>query len=173
MIAWFVLTLAAGVDHGFGPLPATPLPDISVTTELGQTMPLRELLKDRPAAIQFIFTDCTTACPLLGSLFRSVEKRLEEPGRALLLSVSVNPARDDAPRLKTWLDQFRRTDKWRAVHVSEPALKKLLGAFQQQSGPATSHSTQVFFVKPGGEVMGRTTGLPDAAGVAAILRKIE
>lgn len=167
-----LLFFAAAGDHGFGVLPPVQLPDITVTTEDNRRIGLRSLAKDQAVAVQFVFTDCATVCPLLGSLFQSVERRLDNRSPILLLSVSVNPERDDSERLKLWLAGFRNGQRWRAVHTSPADLQTLLAAFGQKNGPPVEHSSQVFFVKTNGEVFGRTTGLPDSAGVAEILRRL-
>ena len=171
MILPILLFLAAG-DHGFGVLPPVPLPEISVTTEDNKQVPLRTLANGRAVAVQFVFTDCVTVCPLLGSLFQSVEKRLDAATPVLLLSVSVNPGRDTPERLREWLSGFRHGQRWRAARTSPADLKKLLTVFGQKSGPITAHSSQIFFVKSNGEVFGRTTGLPDSAGVAALIQRL-
>lgn len=172
MIIPLLLFLAAAGDHGFGVLPPVPLPDIMVTTEDNQQVSLRTLANKKAVAIQFVFTDCVTVCPLLGSLFQSLEKRIPAQTPILLLSVSVNPERDDADRLKEWLGNFRRGNHWRAIRTSPADLPALLEAFGQKPGPVAAHSSQVFFVKTNGEVFGRTTGLPDSAGVAGILTRL-
>ena len=172
MIVPLLLFIAAATDHGFGVLPPVQLPDIQVTTEDNKHVSLRELTNNQAVAIQFVFTDCETVCPLLGSLFQSVEKRNTRRSPSLLLSVTVNPDRDDPPRLKDWLSNFRRGTKWHAIRTTPADLKLLLEAFGQKPGPAVAHSAQVFFVKSNGEVFGRTTGLPDSAGVAGILSRL-
>ena len=129
MIIPLLLFLAAAGDHGFGVLPPVQLPDIMVTTEDNQQVSLRTLANKQAVAIQFVFTDCVTVCPLLGSLFQSVEKRIPAQTPVLLLSVSVNPERDDADRLKEWLGNFRRGSHWRAIRTSPADLPALLEAF--------------------------------------------
>lgn len=172
MILPILALLAAAGDHGFGLLPPEPLPDVTVITEDNRQAGLRSLVNGRAVAIQFIFTDCVTVCPLLGSLFRSVEKRLDNNSPVLLLSVSVNPDRDTPERLKEWLSGYRQGERWHAVRTSKEGLRTLLIALGQKSGPPAGHSSQVFFIKSNGEVFGRTTGLPDSAGVAGILGRL-
>lgn len=163
--------LVAG-DHGFGLLPPVKVPDVIVTTEDNRQQSLRALIKGRSVALQFIFTECLTVCPLLGSLFQSVEKRLDPDRPILLLSVSVDPEQDTPQRLHSWLSDFRKGERWHAVRTTPEDLKLILAAFEQKSGALASHSSQVFFIKADGTVFGRTTGLPDSAGVAGILNRL-
>ena len=172
MILTAFLLLAAAADHGFGLLPPTPLPDVMVTTEDNRQIRLRSLASGRAVAVQFVFTDCVTVCPLLGSLFHSVEKRLNSASNVLLLSVSVNPERDTPERLKEWLAGFGQVARWNAIRTSPEELQQLLKAFGQKAGAPAAHSSQVFFVKSDGVVFGRTTGLPDSAGVSDILQRL-
>lgn len=172
MILPILLFFAAVGDHGFGVLPSKPLPDVQVTTEDNRRLSLRELTRDRAVAVQFVFADCVTVCPLLGSLFRSVEKRVDPASSTMLLSITVNPDRDTPDRLKEWLSGFRQGRNWHAIRVAKEDLPAILEVFGQKVGPVAAHSSQVFFVKHNGEVFGRTTGLPDSAGVAGILQRL-
>ena len=105
MIAVLLVTMLAFDDHGYGPVDPVPLPDISVTRHDGAVVRLRDLTAGKRTAVQFIFTSCPTACPLLGSLFRKVQKTAQ-PGPVGLLSISVDPDRDTPQRWAEWLRQF-------------------------------------------------------------------
>ena len=106
MIAVLLVTMLAFDDHGYGSVDPVPLPDISVTRHDGAVVRLRDLTAGKRTAVQFIFTSCPTACPLLGSLFSKVQKTAQ-PGPVGLLSISVDPDRDTPQRLAEWLRQFR------------------------------------------------------------------
>ncbi len=135
-------------------------------------MPLTSLIRGRPAAVQFMFTSCRTACPLLGNLFHSVEKRLG-PGNsgAMLLSISIDPEHDGPADLKGWLAKHQAGPRWQAVTVQPAQTKALLAAFGLEEVPRVAHTTQVFYVSSKGLILGRTTPLPEAAAVAAELRR--
>ncbi len=165
--------VAADTGHGFGPLPPTPLPAVIVTTQEGRPVPLPELVRGKAVAVQFIFTSCSTACPLLGSLFRSVEKRLARSGDdRMLLSISVDPDRDSPEGLKAWLKRYGAGGRWQAVTANAKDLESILRAFGQKAGQPAAHTTQVFYVSKNGDVIGRSTSLPDPAGLAAVIERL-
>jgi cytochrome oxidase Cu insertion factor (SCO1/SenC/PrrC family) len=158
---------AAGQDaHGFGPVTPVELPDVMATRHDGARVRLRDQFAGRRTAVQFVFVDCTTACPLLGSLFRKVDKGSE----AQLVSITVNPERDTAARLAEWLGKFHASSRWVGLRVDASDLPAVLRAFKQETGPPSGHTLQVFLVDEKARYVARTTELPSAAAVAAELR---
>ena len=170
MIAVLLVTMLAFDDHGYGPVDPVPLPDISVTRQDGAVVRLRDLTAGKRTAVQFIFTNCPTACPLLGSLFSKVLKTME-PGPSELLSISVDPERDTPGRLAEWLGQFGGggVSRWVAVRPGPAALAELRRVFGQKEGPPTGHALQVFYVDAESRYVARTTDLPRAAGIIGAL----
>ncbi len=171
----FLLTasyLTAQSDHGFGAVKPVPLPDLIGLDHRGHEVSLRELLRERRTAIQFIFTDCPTTCPLLGSLFKRVEKALPpSEQQPQLLTITVDPARDTPTRLSAWLATFHHTPRWTALRFSPGDLNKLLRTLGIPPGPAVAHSLQIFLADSAGRYVARTTALPSAAQVVTALRE--
>ena len=169
MIAVLLVRMLAFDDHGYGPVEPVPLPDITVTRHDGEVVRLRDVTAGKRTAVQFIFTNCPTACPLLGSLFSKVLKTME-PGPSELLSISVDPERDTPGRLAEWLGQFGGGgSRWVAVRPDPAALAELLRVFGQKEGPPTGHALQVFYVDAESRYVARTTDLPRAAAIAGAL----
>ena len=168
MIAALLLTMFAA-DHGYGPVDPVLLPDITVTRYDGEVVRLREITAGKRTAVQFIFTHCPTACPLLGSLFSKVQTTAE-PGASALLSITVDPERDTPERLAEWLRQFGGgNSRWIAVRPERDALAELLRVFGQKDGPPSGHALQVFYVDAESRYVARTTDLPQAARIASAL----
>ena len=62
------------------------IPEVTLTRTDGIRVPLRKLLSDgKPVMVQFIFTTCTTICPVMSAVFATVREELG-PGRKDLLS---------------------------------------------------------------------------------------
>lgn len=159
-------------DHGYGPVePAVPIPNVRVTRHDGVEVGLAELMRGRLTAVQFVFMDCQTACPLLGSLFRNVERKLgPNAENVALLSITVNPGRDTPARLAEWLKRYQASPRWSAVRAEPAALREIQKAFnQQQDGPPSGHTLQVFFADREARYIARTVKLPQAPRVAAAL----
>lgn len=161
-------------DHGYGPVdPVVAVPNVRVTRHDGVQVGLAELMRGRRSAIQFVFMDCQTACPLLGSLFRNVDRKLGASvpaGEAALISITVNPERDTPERLAEWLRRYQASPRWSAVRAEPEALRRIQQAFgQQQDGPPSGHTLQVFFADRQANYIARTVKLPQAPRVAAAL----
>jgi len=171
-LLWFsTATLLAQSDHGFGPVPPVPLPDLTAHDQTGRTVSLSELLAGRRTAIHFIFTDCPTTCPLLGSLFQRVQNALPpEDEQPQLVTITVDPVRDTPPRLTDWLTTFRAGSRWTALRLATGDLNQLLRTLGIQPGPAVAHSLQIFLVDSAGRYVARTTALPTAAQVVTALQ---
>jgi len=79
-------------------------------------------VKGRVAALSFIFTTCTTICPLIGANLGRLQTEL---GQSLgedisLISVSVDPATDTPQRMKAWGAQFGAKPGW-SLLISYPS----------------------------------------------------
>lgn len=160
--------VAAQDWHGFGPVEPVALPDLEAVRHDGKQVRLREVFAGRRSVVQFIFVDCPTACPLLGNLFRRVDRELADPG-AQLVTITVNPAADTPARLDAWRRQFQASSRWIALRVPATNLPFLLRTFGQETGPPTGHTLQIFFVDGESRYVGRTTDMPNAATVAGQL----
>lgn len=163
------LALRGQDQHGFGPVEPVPIPEMTATRHDGVRVALREVFQGRRSAVQFVFVDCTTACPILGSLFRKVDKSLAQT-QGQLVSITVNPERDTAARMAGWLAQFQASERWIGLRLEPADLRRLLQVFKQEAGPPTGHTLQVFLVDDAARYAARTIDMPSAASVAAELR---
>lgn len=163
------LTSAIAQDwHGFGPVEPVDLPDLAAESHDGARVRLRQVFTGRRSVVQFIFVDCPAACPLLGNLFRRIDRDLSDP-EARLVTITVNPAADTPARLNSWRRQFHASPRWIALRLTEADLPVLLRAFRQETGPPSGHTLQIFFVDAKARFVGRTTDMPSATAVAAQL----
>jgi cytochrome oxidase Cu insertion factor (SCO1/SenC/PrrC family) len=167
---WIAISAAApAADHGFGPVSPVALPEMMVTRHDGKQVSLHHVFAGRRSAVQFIFVDCPTVCPLLGSLFGRVDRELgADAGQ--LVSISVNPEMDSPERIAGWLATFRASPRWVGLRVARADLSRLLAAFRQDAGPPDGHSMQVFLVDSAIRYVARTVEMPSAAMVAGQLR---
>jgi protein SCO1/2 len=74
-------------------------PDFSLVNVEGKPVQLSSL-RGRPVLVAFIYTGCKTACPLLTARMARLQQKLAKArADAVLVSVSVDPQRDDAATL--------------------------------------------------------------------------
>ena len=88
----------------------------------------------RVTIVDFIYTRCPSVCSALGSGFQQLQQAIAaNPSEGVrLLSISFDPAHDDAARLRQYASQLRADPRqWRFVTVPDHAeLQRLLDAFQ-------------------------------------------
>lgn len=144
-----IVLLAAGAafavaDQPFGPVDPQTIPDLPVTTHEGAATTLHKVVRARRVAWQFVFMDCRTTCPLLGSLFKNVDRDLEAGADAQMISVTVNPKGDSPAKLRSWLVSHKASPRWMALRLTPKNLKTLLAAFGQEYSGTATHSLMVF-----------------------------
>ena len=109
-----------------------PLPSVVLRDDRGERLHLPN--PGRPMLVDFVYTSCPTLCVTLGASFARIQERLGEAGvppAVQLLSVSFDPARDDAPALRAYAEAHGADPtRWRVVlPESEADLRTLLEAF--------------------------------------------
>src|SRR5882672_12144965 len=81
-LAWSARSGAHDHHHKTEPdtlqISARPIPDVRLSDESGhQVRFASEVLRQRPALISFIYTRCTTTCPLVGATVATVTEKLQ------------------------------------------------------------------------------------------------
>ncbi len=131
---------------------------------------LPELLAADGAAtiVDFIYTDCRSACAALGTAFQQLQERVraesarggdEARGQVRLLSISFDPARDDLPTLTRYAATMKaRGDTWRFATVADAReLAPLLRQFRVVVIPdglgGYEHNAALLVVDPRGRLV--------------------
>jgi protein SCO1 len=143
--------------------PARP-PAARLTREDGRATTLQTLLAGRVTALQLIFTRCQATCPLQGALFARAARVLgDSVTDAQWLSVSIDPAHDTPPLLRSWLARHAAGARWRAARPEPsdlpPLFDFLTGGNGGTGGPDT-HSVQVFMFDRTGRLAMRSVDFP-------------
>ena len=86
----------------------------------------------RVSIVDFVYTRCATICSALGSEFQQLQKAIAADPAVRLLSISFDPAHDDAAQLQQYANRWGADPRgWRVVTVPDTdELKRLLDAFQ-------------------------------------------
>jgi cytochrome oxidase Cu insertion factor (SCO1/SenC/PrrC family) len=128
------------------------IPDVTVVNQDGEEVRFySDLVKGKVVAINFVFTTCKAACPLLGAGFAKFQDTLDDRlGREVsLISVSVDPMVDRPERLKQWAGRFGARPGWTFVTAAEghkADLDNLLKALQTYTPEKANHSQSVLVV---------------------------
>ena len=151
------------------------LPESHLTDQAGRPVDLvRDLIGNRVAAIQFIFTRCTTTCPILGNQFGRVRTLLGDQMAKdfALISITVDPEYDRPDALKDWGRRYGAGPGWSLVTAARPEMDQLLKKLGTSSADRQNHQSQVLVVDGTTSQGLRTSGLASAAELVDVLRRV-
>jgi protein SCO1/2 len=79
-----------------------------------ELMFVSDIIGDNIVVMDFVYTTCTTICPVLSALFTQVQGKLGDAvgNEVKLVSVSVDPVRDTPQRLKAYSAKHRAGEGW-------------------------------------------------------------
>jgi protein SCO1/2 len=160
-------------DHGVVK-PPVPVPEVSVQTHEGKRTTLRALTLNHVTAIQVMFTQCQSTCPIQAAIFEQVARLIPDWSRtgAQLLSVSIDPGNDGPRALSVWRARFHAGPNWIAAAPVMEDLERTRSFFGPGRSTADNHTTRVDFVNRKGFLVWRSFELPEAEEIAALLRRI-
>jgi protein SCO1 len=149
------------------------VPDVSLRDQ--DDRPVRffsDLVRGKVVAVSFVFTTCTTVCPLIGAKFSELQRKLgDRLGPDFrLISISVDPGNDSPERLKAWGKTYGAGPDWTLVTGDKPEVDRLLKALGSFSGDKRDHSPSVLIID--GELeTGRRTGAQSGPSLIAKMMK--
>lgn len=147
--------------------------DVVVQTHDGRTVHFySDLVKGRVTAINFIFTSCTTVCPLMGVRFAQLQPLL--PKDVSLVSVSIDPTNDTPARLAAWSQRVGAKPDWTLVTGAKPDIDTLLRSLGTTIADPASHTPLVLIIDDRGTtpIFRRLDGLTDPKTLARILAEV-
>ena len=117
-------------------------PDVKLVRDDGKTVSLPAELNDgRPVVLNFIYTSCTTICPMSSQVFEQFQERLgarHEPVH--LVSISIDPEQDTPARLRAYARQFHAAPGWNHYTGTAAATSAVQRAFNAYRGDKMSHT---------------------------------
>ncbi len=119
----------------------------------------------KPVMLNFIFTSCSTICPVMASTFSEVHRAFEaaEDEVPSLISISIDPERDTPERLASYAKQFGASDSWYFLTGSRGAIRQVEEAFGVYRGDKMNHVPLTFVRAAGQERWLRIEGFAPAA----------
>lgn len=104
-------------------------PDFTLADVAGREVSLHAL-RGRPVLVAFIYTTCTTACPLLSARMAKLQEKLIAASiPAVLASVTVDPDRDDAKKLGAYAERFGARPGWYFLRAEPARLAPVLASY--------------------------------------------
>ncbi len=122
-----------------------------------------DVLKDKVVIVDFVYTTCTTVCPVQSALFNALQSKLADRlGKSVaLVSVSVDPRRDTPARLKQAAEKYGSGPHWHWLTGERAEVEDVLRAYGAYTPNYTEHPPLVLV---GDAVNGQWTrffGFPD------------
>jgi protein SCO1/2 len=134
----------------------------------------RELNDGRPVVMNFIYTTCTTICPLSSQVFSMLQERLGPDRRKVhLVSISIDPEQDTPARLATYAQRFHADTEWQHYTGTLNASIEAQRAFGVFRGDKMNHTPVTLLrAAPGGQWV-RLDGFATADDLLAELREFK
>jgi cytochrome oxidase Cu insertion factor (SCO1/SenC/PrrC family) len=104
-----------------------------------------DVLKDQVVVINFIFTNCGGACPMITEKLRMARESLdEEQANALrFVSISIDPERDSPAAMREFQQTHRATGNWVFLTGEQENLDAVVKRLGQWAPDVEAHSTLV------------------------------
>ena len=147
---------AHDAHHHAAPAEAKPkaarvtLHDLQLADVDGQTIRFKsEAVGNRIVVVGFIYTSCTTICPVTSAVFADVQQRLiktlgERFGHEVkLITLTVDPATDTSERLKAYAANFGSPAGWLWLTGEKPQVDRVLTGLGAYAADFTRHSGAV------------------------------
>jgi protein SCO1/2 len=118
------------------------IPDVKLVREDGATVALAQELNDgRPIVLNFIYTACTTVCPLSSQTFSELQAKLGARRNAVhLVSISIDPEQDTPARLRAYAKKFGAGPEWQFYTGTLAASVAAQRAFNVYRGDKMNHA---------------------------------
>jgi protein SCO1/2 len=155
------------------------IPDVQLVRDDGKLVGLRSELDDgRPVILAFIYTSCTTVCPLTSHTLSELQSKLGSArNRVHLVSISIDPEQDTPARLRQYAKTFNAGPDWQHYTGTLAASEAAQRAFDVYRGAKMDHSPATLIRPAPGAPWVRIDGfatadqlyaeLPDLAGLRA------
>jgi protein SCO1/2 len=153
---------------------AYPLFDVGLTDMGGkETSLLKEIDAGRPVMVNFIFTTCTTICPVMSGVFSQVQKELgSESGEVRMVSVSIDPEYDTPDRLRDYAQRFGAGPQWQFLTGEVDDIVAVQKAFDVYRGNKMSHEPATLLRRSEKDPWVRLDGIASAADIVAEYRQL-
>lgn len=118
------------------------VPDVQLIRDDGKRVSLREEMNDgRTVVVNFIFTTCSSFCPLSSQTLAQFQQALgAERERVHFMSISIDPEQDTPARLRAYARKFGAGPSWQHYTGTLAASLAAQRAFGAYRGDKMSHT---------------------------------
>src|SRR6266478_5754059 len=121
---------------------AYAVPDVELVRDDGKTVLLSQELNDgRPVVLSFIFTSCTTVCPITSATLAQLQRKLGPARNQVhLVSISIDPEFDTPARLREYASRLGAGPEWQHYSGTLAASQATQRAFGVYRGDKMNHA---------------------------------
>lgn len=150
------------------------IPDVTLLDGKGKSVALKTLLNgSHPVAVNFIFTTCTTICPIMSATFAQMHKALgADADRIQQISISIDPEHDSPQVLASYAARYHATSNWRFLTGKPRDIERVLRTFDVWTGTKTNHKPVTLLRGKGDTKWLRVDGLASGSDLAQQARTI-
>ena len=118
------------------------VPAIQLVRDDGKVVSLPQEMDDgRPVVLNFIFTTCSSVCPLMSQIFAQFQQKLgADRDKVHLMSISIDPEEDTPARLREYARKFHAGPEWQHYTGTVEASLAAQRAFGIYRGDKMSHA---------------------------------
>jgi len=137
-----------------------PAPDFRLVDSDGRQVRLSDF-RGRAVLLAFVFTSCPGVCPLISHQMAGLQTALKRDGtfggKAVLLSVTVDPETDTAAVLQQYAKRYRADSSgWKFLRESPERIRAVLDTYKEWTRPLPAgtidHPARVYLVDPRGNI---------------------
>jgi protein SCO1/2 len=132
----------------------------------------QEVIGPRIAVVNFIYTSCTTVCPVSSASFQQLQRRLgARLGKeVVLVSITVDPLRDTPQKLREYAGRYEAREGWAWLTGAKPDVDAVLKGLGAYSARFEDHPAMVLVGDARGGTWTRFFGFPS---VDELMARIE
>jgi protein SCO1/2 len=118
------------------------VPGVALVRDDGKAVTLPDEMNDgRPVVLNFIYTTCTTVCPLASQVLSEVQAQLgAKRSQVHLMSISIDPEQDTPSRLHKYAERFGAGPGWQHYTGTVEASRAAQRAFGVYRGDKMDHT---------------------------------
>jgi protein SCO1/2 len=149
------------------------VPDVTLVDMAGAKVSLASTLRvDAPTFLNFIFTTCTSICPVMSATFAEVQRQLgADSDRVRMISISIDPEHDTPEKLRAFARRHDAGPQWRFLTGTSADIVAVQKAFDAYRGNKMGHEPFTFLRASAVGSWVRIDGLVGAADLVAEYRR--
>lgn len=174
--AWLNQPLSAAAASNKFATATVKLHDLELLDQDGKPRRFKsDVIGDRLVAITFTYTTCTTICPILDSIFVTLQKKLgSRLGKDVhLITMSIDPVNDIPKRLKAYARKLGALPGWTFMTGSKVNMDKVLVGLDMYSPDIYNHPPSIIVGDGKTGTWQRFYGFPSADKILASLNELQ